>query len=288
MMDNTYYASIGREFIKRKRRIVVKVGTSTLTHANGHANLRRIDILARVLSDVHNTGKDIILVSSGAIGVGMGKLKISARPRATAERQAIAAVGQCELMQIYSKIFAEYSHIVGQILLTRDVVTNEHSRVNVINTFENLLRMGIIPIVNENDSVTTDELEDRYINGFGDNDTLSAIVAVLVQADLLIMLSDKDGFYTENPDNNPDAKLISLITEISPQIERAAGGVGSSRGTGGGETKIEAAKVAMSNGIDMVLAGGADPSVIYGILAGEEIGTFFCAPKAGAEMPAQS
>ena len=270
---------MGRDEIKHKRRIVVKVGTSTLTHENGHSNLRRIDRLARVLSDVNSTGKDVVLVSSGAIGLGMGKLKIGARPRATAERQAIAAVGQCELMQIYSKTFAEYGHIVGQILLTRDVVTNEYSRVNVVNTFENLLRMGIIPIVNENDSVTTDELEDRYINGFGDNDTLSAIVATLVHADLLIMLSDTDGFYTENPDNNPDAKLIGLITEITPQIEHAAGGVGSSRGTGGGETKIEAAKVTMSGGIDMVLASGVDPSVIYSILEGDEVGSYFRAQK---------
>ena len=270
-----------RDEMIHKKRVVVKVGTSTLTHENGRANLRRIDILSRVLSDVSSTGRDVVLVSSGAIGVGMGKLKIGERPRATAERQAIAAVGQCELMQIYSKSFAEYSHIVGQILLTRDVVTNERTRANVVNTFDNLLKMGIIPIVNENDSVTTEELEDRYINGFGDNDTLSAIVAALVRADLLIMLSDKDGFYTENPDKNPDAELVGLITEISPQIESAAGGVGSSRGTGGMETKIEAAKTAMAQGIDIVLANGTDPSVIYGILEGEEIGTHFKAPKIG-------
>ena len=270
---------MNREGFESIRRIVVKVGTSTLTHTNGAANLWRIDRLARVLSDVNSAGKDVILVTSGAIGVGMGKLKIASRPRAAAERQAIAAVGQCELMQIYSKTFAEYSHTVGQILLTRDVVTNEYSRVNVINTFENLLRMGIIPIVNENDSVTTEELEDRYINGFGDNDTLSAIVASLVRADLLINLSDKDGFFTANPDDDPEAEFVGLITEITPQIERAAGGVGSSRGTGGMEAKIEAAKTAMSEGINMVLANGTDPSVIYGILEGDGIGTYFRAPK---------
>ena len=268
-----------RDDIKRTHRIVVKVGTSTLTHENGRANLRRIDSLCRVLSDVTDAGRDVVLVSSGAIGVGMGKLKIAARPQATAERQAIAAVGQCELMQIYSKSLAEYSHIVGQILLTRDVITNDHTRINVINTFDNLLKLGIIPIVNENDSVTTEELEDRYINGFGDNDTLSAIVAALVRADLLIMLSDKDGFFTDNPDQNPNAELVGLITDITPQIERAAGGVGSSRGTGGMETKIEAAKATMGLGIDMVLANGTDPSVIYGILEGENIGTYFRAPK---------
>jgi glutamate 5-kinase len=270
---------MGRDGFDKKRRIVVKVGTSTLTHENGAANLRRIDCLARVLSDVNNSGRDVILVTSGAIGVGMGKLKIGSRPRATAERQAIAAVGQCELMQIYSKTFAEYSHIVGQILLTRDVVTYEHTRENVVNTFENLLKMGIIPIVNENDSVTTEELEDRYINGFGDNDKLSAIVAAMVRADLLIILTDKDGFFNENPDTNPDARLVGLITEITPRIERAAGGVGSSRGTGGMEAKIEAAKSAMAMGIDMVLANGTDPTVIYGILEGGEIGTFFRASK---------
>ncbi|MCL2060084.1 MAG: glutamate 5-kinase [Oscillospiraceae bacterium] len=270
---------MARDEIRNKRRVVVKVGTSTLTHENGRANLRRIDHLCRVLSGVHNAGKDVVLVTSGAIGVGMGRLKIGSRPSATAERQAIAAVGQCELMQIYSKIFAEYGHIIGQILLTRDVVMQEHSRANVVNTFETLLQMGIIPVVNENDSVTTEELEDRYKNGFGDNDTLSAIVATLVRADLLIMLSDKDGFYTSNPDTDPGAKLIGLVTEITPDIERAAGGVGSSRGTGGGETKIEAAKVTMSGGIDMVMASGADPAVIYGILEGEEIGTYFRAPK---------
>ena len=276
---------MGRDGFAEKRRIVIKVGTSTLTHENGVANLRRIDKLCRVLSDIGNVGKEIVLVSSGAIGVGMGKLKIASRPGAVAERQAIAAVGQCELMQIYSKTFAEYGHVVGQILLTRDVVANDNTRRNVINTFENLLHMGIIPIVNENDSVTTEELEDIYINGFGDNDTLSAIVASLVHADLLIMLSDKDGFYDENPDKNPNAHFISLITEITPQIEKAAGGVGSARGTGGMETKIEAAKLTMSRGIDTVLANGADPSIIYGILEGQEIGTYFKPQKAPRADP---
>lgn len=232
-----------------------------------------------MLSDLCNGGKDIVLVSSGAIGVGMGKLKIGSRPRAPSERQAIAAVGQCELMQIYSKTFAEYGHSVGQILLTRDVVSNEYTRVNVVNTFETLLKMGIIPIVNENDSVTTEELEDRYRNGFGDNDTLSAIVASLVGADLLINLTDRDGFFSEDPANNPEAKMMGLIAEITPDIERAAGGVGSARGTGGMETKIEAAKVAMSLGIDMILANGEDPAVIYDILDGAEIGTYFKAAR---------
>ena len=266
---------MAREKFSQKNRIVVKVGTSTLTHTDGHANLRRIDRLCRVLSDVRNMGKSVILVSSGAVGVGMGKLKIGSRPRATSDRQAIAAVGQCELMQIYSKTFAEYGHIVGQILLTLDVVTNAHSRANVVNTFETLLRMGIIPIVNENDSVSTEELTDRQNAGFGDNDTLSATVASLVGADILIILSDTDGFYSDNPDTNPEAELVGLITEITPGIEHAAGGVGSTRGTGGMATKIEAAKAAMNAGIDMVLANGSDPSVIYNILEGDETGTLF-------------
>jgi len=272
-----------RDEFRHKRRIVVKVGTSTLTHENGAANLRRIDRLCRVLSDISNTGRDVVLVSSGAIGVGMGKLKIGSRPGATADRQAIAAVGQCELMQIYSKTFAEYSHIVGQILLTRDVVSHDYSRSNVINTIETLLKMGIIPIVNENDSVTTEELEDRNNSGFGDNDTLSAIVASLVGADLLVNLTDRDGFFSEDPNVNPDAAFINYIEDITPQIERAAGGVGSTRGTGGMETKIEAAKAAMSMGIDMVLANGSDPAVIYDILEGQETGTYFRAPRKGAQ-----
>ena len=269
---------MGRDDFKNKKRIVVKVGTTTLTHANGHANLQRIDKLCRVLSDINNMGKDVILVTSGAMGVGMGRLKIAARPSATAERQAIAAVGQCELMQIYSKTFSEYGHIVGQILLTRDVVDYDSSRANAVNAFETLLRMGIIPIVNENDTVSTEELESNHNRGFGDNDKLSAIVASLVSADILFIMTDKDGFYDDNPDKNPDATLIGLVTEITPDLERAAGGVGSSRGTGGMSAKLEAAKTAFSMGIDMVLINGSDPFILYDVLEGKEIGTFFQAP----------
>ena len=265
----------GRERFAGMGRIAVKVGTSTLTHESGLADLRRIDRLCSVLSDVCNTGKKVILVSSGAIGIGMGRLKIGARPKGTSERQAIAAVGQCELMQIYSKFFGEYGYVVGQILLTRDVVTVEHTRANAINTFEALLRMGIVPIVNENDSVSTEELKDRQNSGFGDNDTLSAIVAELVGAELLINLSDTDGFYTGNPRDNPGASLVPEVAEITPAIERAAGGVGSARGTGGMATKIEAAKIALERGIDLVLAGGKDPAVIYEVLAGADVGTLF-------------
>ena len=264
-----------RGFLANKRRVVVKVGTSTLTHVNGRMDLRRIDRLARVLADVANMGKSVVLVSSGAIGVGMGKLGIEKRPASTSERQAIAAVGQCELMQIYSKFFSEYGYAVGQILLTRDVVDSPHMRSNAVNTFETLLGMGIVPVVNENDSVSTEELENNINNGFGDNDTLSVIVAALIGADLLIMLSDIEGFYSRNPQTDPAAELVRHIDKITPQIERAAGGVGSSRGTGGMATKIEAAKIALGRGIDMVLASGEDPSVVYDILRGAEVGTLF-------------
>ena len=264
-----------RGFLAGKRRIVVKVGTSTLTHTNGRVNFKSIDRLARVLADVSNMGKDVVLVSSGAIGVGMGKLGIVQRPASTAERQAIAAIGQCELMQIYSKFFSEYGYAVGQILLTRDVVDSAHMRANAVNTFETLLQMGTIPIVNENDSVSTEELENNKNNGFGDNDTLSVIVAALVGADLLVMLSDIQGFYSHNPRTDPDATLMRYIGSITPQVELAAGGVGSLRGTGGMATKIEAAKIALGRGIDMVLASGEDPAIIYDILSGADVGTLF-------------
>jgi len=268
-----------RNGFEHKKRIVVKVGTSTLTHEGGRANFKLIDRLCRVLSDINNMGREVILVTSGAIGVGMGRLKLASRPSATADRQAIAAVGQCELMQIYSKTFSEYGQIVGQILMTRDVVDYESSRNNVVNTFETLLRMGIIPIVNENDSVATEELENDHNRLFGDNDKLSVIVASLTRADLLIMLSDRDGFYIEDPRNNPDAEMIRLVTEITPRIERAAGGSGSSRGTGGMATKLDAAKTALSMGIDMVLANGAVPDALYDILEGADVGTYFHAIK---------
>ena len=267
--------AVDRRQLKDKKRIVVKVGTSTLTYENGKMNLNRIDKLARVLSDFQNMGKELILVSSGAMGLGIGKMKLTERPHSVSERQAIAAVGQSELMHIYSKSFAEYGHIVGQILLTRDVVDNEYPRTNVINTFVTLMKMGIIPIVNENDSVSIEEIASKVSMGFGDNDTLSAIVAMLVKADFLIILTDIDGFYTKDPRKNEDAVLISHIDYITPEIENAAGGVGSLRGTGGMQTKISAAKIALENGIDMLLANGEDPFLIYDIIDGKKIGTLF-------------
>ncbi|HHY24765.1 MAG TPA: glutamate 5-kinase [Clostridiaceae bacterium] len=266
-----------RTSLQKAKRIVVKVGTSTLTHNNGKINLSRMDKLSMVLSDLVNQGKDVVLVTSGAIGVGVGKLKLKERPKTIREKQAVAAVGQCELMHIYSKFFSEYGHIVGQILLTRDVVEDEYRRSNVINTFETLLEKEIVPIVNENDSVCVKELEGE--NGenmvFGDNDTLSAIVAKLISADLLIILSDIDGFYDCDPRKNSCSKKLSIIKEITAEIESCAGGEGSRQGTGGMVTKLTAAKIVTSEGIDMVLADGSEPSVIMDILEGKDVGTLF-------------
>ncbi|NLK86944.1 MAG: glutamate 5-kinase [Clostridiaceae bacterium] len=264
-----------REKLKRAKRIVVKVGTSTLTYENGKVNFSRIDKLAMVLSDLLNQDKEIVLVSSGAIGVGVGKLKLREKPHTVRGKQAVAAVGQCELMHIYSKFFSEYGHVVGQILLTRDVVDEEHTRQNVINTFETLLEYGIVPIVNENDSVSIDEIEYGEKRVFGDNDTLSAIVAVLVKADLLIILSDIDGFCDDDPHKNSQAHKLPIIRDITPEIERCAGGAGTRRGTGGMITKITAARLATENGIDMVLANGADPGNVISIIEGNDTGTLF-------------
>lgn len=266
---------IEREILKQAKRIVVKVGTSTITYENGKLNLTRMDKLARVLSDLLNQDKEVVLVTSGAIGVGVGKLKMKQKPSTVREKQAAAAVGQCELMHIYSKLFSEYSHTVGQILLTRDVVEEEHTRQNVINTFETLIENGVVPIVNENDSVSIDEIEYGEKRVFGDNDTLSAIVAILVKADLLIILSDIDGFYDGDPHKDSGAHKISIVRDITPEIEQCAGGAGTRRGTGGMITKLAAAKLANGHGIDMVLANGDEPENILAIIEGKETGTLF-------------
>ncbi|VYU55656.1 Glutamate 5-kinase 1 [Clostridium tertium] len=266
-----------REKLKEAKRIVVKVGTSTLTYDNGSINLTRIEKLTRILSDVMNSGKEVILVTSGAIGVGVSKLKLKEKPKTVREKQAVASVGQCELMHIYSKFFGEYSHTVGQVLLTRDVVEDDHIRENVCNTFETLIENSIIPIVNENDTVSIDEIEN--IVKFGDNDNLSAIVAKLVNADLLIILSDIDGFYDSDPRKNPDSMLIREITEITTELEECCGGAGSNLGTGGMITKLTAARTATESGVDMVLANGEDPKIVLRILEGEEIGTLFVSNK---------
>ena len=253
--------------------IVVKVGTSTLTYDGGGINIRRVESLVKVLSDLKNSGKKIILVSSGAIGVGMGKLGIQKRPDCTRDKQALAAIGQCELMNYYSRLFGEYNHNVAQVLLTKDVVTDPVRNQNAINTFEKLIQLGIIPIVNENDVISTDQIE------FGDNDTLSATVACLVKADLLILLSDIDGLYDSNPKDNPDAKLISVVEVIDEKIESLAGGAGSDRGTGGMITKIHAAQQAGNAGINMIIANGANPYILYDIADGKDVGTLFKAKK---------
>ncbi len=264
-----------RTSIPQSRRIVIKVGTSTLTYDTGKINFTRMEKLAQVICDLMNQGKEVVLVSSGAIGVGVGKLKLERRPNTVREKQAVAAVGQCELMHLYSKFFAEYGHIVGQILLTRDVVEESRTRTNVINTFESLLEKGILPIVNENDSVATDEIESGENRIFGDNDTLSAIVAKLIEADLLVILSDIDGFYDQDPHKNPEARLIDVVEEVTPEIEALAGGAGSNRGTGGMITKLHAAKIANQAGVDMVLATGKDPRILLDILEGKNVGTLF-------------
>lgn len=257
------------------KRIVVKVGTSTLTYSNGNLNFTRIEKLVRVLSDLMNQEKEIVLVTSGAIGVGVGKLKLQGKPETIREKQAVAAVGQCELMQIYSRFFSEYGHVVGQILLTRDIVENKAGKHNVINTFDTLIEKGILPIVNENDSVAVDEIECDITRVFGDNDTLSAIVAELIRADLLIILSDIDGFYDSDPKENSDSKLISVIDEINDDIEKCAGGAGTSRGTGGMVTKLHAAKIALNAGIDMALINGSNPGLIMDVIEGKDTGTLF-------------
>lgn len=260
-----------RQELKNADRIVFKVGTSTLTHENGKMNIRRIERLARVLCDLHNSGKDIVLVSSGAISVGVAKVGASERPKAVPHIQAMAAIGQSELMYLYDKLFSEYNNTVAQVLLTADVMEAQLRKQNAQNTFETLMELGVIPIVNENDTVSTEELE------FGDNDTLSAMVAELIGADLLVILSDIDGLYDKNPKENSDAKLISVVDGIDDRVKRCAGGAGSRRGTGGMITKLHAGEIASAAGIDMVIVNGSDPYDIYKLFDGEEIGTLFLA-----------
>ncbi|MBQ1235126.1 MAG: glutamate 5-kinase, partial [Oscillospiraceae bacterium] len=228
-----------------KNRVVIKVGTSTLTYKTGHLNIRRIENLVKVISDLKNSGVEIVLVTSGAIGVGVSKIGLSQKPTDIPTKQAAASIGQCELMYMYDMQFNKYNHVVSQVLLTRYTVEDEKSHTNATNTLNRLLELGVIPIINENDTVSTDEIE------FGDNDTLSAIVAGLVQAEKLIILSDIDGLYTANPQKDPDAKLIPLVEEINDYIRSIAGGAGSALGTGGMTTKIHAAERMMKNGGDM-------------------------------------
>ena len=254
------------------RRIVVKVGTSTLTHENGKANLRRMEELCKVLSDLKNAGKEVVLVTSGAIGVGVGKLGLKARPTQTQMKQAVAAVGQCELMFMYDKLFGEYGSTVAQVLLTGDVITHPISRRNVENTFEALLGMGIIPVVNENDTVAVDELEGQRI---GDNDNLSSIVAQIVKADLLIILTDIDGLYDADPRTHPQAKRIPYVERVTQELFALAGNAGSERGTGGMTPKLQAAQRAGEAGIACCIMKGDAPSDLYTLLDGKSMGTLF-------------
>ncbi|MBQ7375755.1 MAG: glutamate 5-kinase [Clostridia bacterium] len=261
-------------YFRDSRRIVVKVGTSTLTHATGHLNLRRIEKLVKVLSDMKNSGIQVVLVSSGAVSAGVAKLGFGTIPDAPEIKQAMAAVGQSELMKIYDKLFSVYGHTVAQILMTKDVLTNPDRKSAAVNTFNRLLEMNCLPIVNENDSVSTDELTK-----FGGNDILSAHVATLCEADVLLNLSDVNGLYDSDPRTNPDAKLIDRVETLDESIYAIAGGAGTSRGTGGMIAKLNAAKIVTSVGIPMFILNGEDPEILYTLLDGGHVGTYFCADK---------
>ena len=249
-------------------RIVVKIGTSTLAYPTGHLNIRRVEELCKVISDIKNSGHQVILVSSGAIGMGVGKLGLQERPSDMPTKQAAAAVGQCELMYTYDKLFGAYNHTVAQLLITGDDVENETRHTNFSNTINRLLMLGVIPIINENDTVSTKEI------GIGDNDTLAAIAAESIGADKLILLSDIDGLYTADPHTNPDAKLIEKATVIDESILSLAGGSGK-MGTGGMVTKLHAAEITMGAGIDTIVMNGENPTEIYKALDGKQVGTFF-------------
>lgn len=262
-----------RTKLQHDKRIIIKVGTSTLIYPSGEINLQVIDQLAFTLSALRNQQKEVILVSSGAIGVGMKKLNLDARPATISQQQAVAAVGQTELMNIYNQRFSTYGQQIGQVLLTRDVIDFPESRKNTVHTLNQLLDMNIIPIINENDSVSVDELD--HLTKFGDNDQLSSIVAQLVHADLLIMLSDIDGFYSANPNTCPDAKLFAEINEINDELFQLTTEHGSRFGTGGMSSKLKAAKRILESNASMVLANGKNPEIIFDIINGKEIGTFF-------------
>ena len=250
-------------------RVVIKIGTSTLTHSTGNLNIRRMEDLCKVMSHIKNAGHEVILVSSGAIGMGVVKLGLLERPTDVPTKQAAAAVGQCELMYFYDKIFGEYHHIVAQLLITNEDIYSDTRHQNFSNTLNRLLQLGALPIINENDTVGTKEIV------IGDNDTLAAIVAESVKADLLILLSDIDGLYTADPRKDPDAKLLHRITKLDDNIMALAGGTGTNRGTGGMVTKLQAAKICMGCGCDMVIANGNSATNLYDILEGKEVGTRF-------------
>ena len=264
-----------RELLKDKKRIVIKIGSSSLMHANTEKlNLMKIEKLVRILVDIKNSGKEVILVSSGAIAVGKSTIGLHNRPDGLPIKQACAAIGQAKLMMVYQKIFAEYSTIAAQVLLTKNTVLNDVSRKNVENTFNELLQLGVVPIVNENDSVSTYEIEQ--VQTFGDNDRLSAIVASILEADLLILLSDIDGMYTDDPNKNPEARFISQVDNIDEKLENMGkASSGSGVGTGGMAAKIAAAKIATASGADMVITNGNNVENIVSVIAGKDTGTLF-------------
>ncbi len=250
-------------------RIVVKIGTSTLAHPSGHLNIRRVETLCKIMSDIKNAGHEVILVSSGAIGMGVGKLGLRQRPMDIPSKQAAAAVGQCELMYTYDKLFSEYHHTVAQLLITRDDTANEKRHSNFINTLNRLLELGTLPIINENDTIATDEIV------IGDNDTLAAIVAQSIQADLLVLLSDIDGLYTADPHVDENAVLLQRVNKVDEKILALAGVSSTNQGTGGMVTKLHAAEICLSCGCDMVIANGSRPENLYDILDGKAVGTMF-------------
>ena len=250
-------------------RIVIKVGTSTLAYASGRLNIRRVEELCKVLSDLKNSGHEVILVSSGAIAMGTGKLSLREKPTDIPTKQAAAAVGQCELMYVYDKLFSEYNHVVAQLLMTGSDFSNDERHRNFSNTMARLLELGVLPVINENDTVSTDEIK------VGDNDTLSALVAVSVGADLLVLLSDIDGLYTADPRTDPNAKLIGEVRELTPEVMELGGGAGSSLGTGGMKTKLHAAQICVNSHCDMVIANGEKPALLYDVCEGKPVGTRF-------------
>lgn len=261
-----------REFLRDKKRIVIKIGSSTITHpTTGSLNLKKMEQLVRVLTDLRNQGKEVVLVSSGAIAVGRKTLGLIEKPTQTKTKQACAAVGQANLMMVYQKLFGEYNQVPAQILMTKYTMINDISRTNARNTFEELLHYGVIPIVNENDTVSTDELELE----FGDNDTLSAIVASVIDADLLILMSDIEGLYTDDPHKNPDAKFIDVVEELTEELCSMGKGSSSSVGTGGMATKLSAAKIATNSGTDMLIVNGENVYIINDVMEGKSVGTLF-------------
>ena len=262
-----------REELKNKKRIVIKIGTSSLTHPEtGRLNLRKLEVLVREITDLHNQGKEIVLVSSGAIGVGAAALGMNGKPKELEKKQACAAVGQARLMMIYQKLFSEYNQTAAQILMTKNTMVDNLNRKNAKNTFEELLKLGAIPIVNENDSISTYEIQ------FGDNDTLSAVVAALIGADLLILLSDIDGLFTDDPNTNPDARFVEVVENMDEHFRNMGkASTGSRVGTGGMETKLTAAEIATAAGTDMIIANGADFHNIHKIVDGDNLGTLFAA-----------